>query len=87
MYSPELHFQKESPVPSVVSQNCAEIILVYVLNSCTFKVLEYRFFFFFFNNSAALNTNVHVGIEMSFKSYTIVEQDLLTIYGITQGKL
>lgn len=71
----------------MVSQNCAEIILVYVLNSCTFRVLEYRFVCFFLNNSAALNTNVHVGIEMSFKSYTIVEQDLLSVYGITQGKL
>lgn len=49
------------------------------------EVLEY-FFFFSVINSAALDTSVHVGIEMLSKSYTIVEEDL-PFYGIAQGKL
>lgn len=63
------------PVPSVVYQSCAEVILVYVLHPHTSEVLEYSLSSVIIN-SAALNTNVLVGIETSFKSYTLVEDGL-----------
>lgn len=67
--------------------NCAEVILVYVFHSCASVPKSWNTVFFFgVINSAALNTSVHVGIEMLSKSYTIVEEDL-PFYGIAQGKL
>lgn len=60
---------------------------MYFIPVLLFRSPGIQFFFFFFSviNSSALNTNVHVGIEMS-KSYTIVEEDL-PLYGVAQGKL
>lgn len=66
--------------------NCAEVILVYVSHSCASVPKSWNMVFFSVINSAALNTSVHVGIEMLSKSYTLVEEDL-PFYGIAQGKL
>lgn len=67
--------------------DCAEVIFSICISFPCFcsEVLKYSCFFSVIN-SAALNTSVHVGIEVLSKSYTIVEEDL-PFHGIAQGEL
>lgn len=62
----------------------AEVILVYVFHSRASVLKSWNTVFQC--NSAAFNTNVRVGTEMSSKSCTLVEEDLPS-YSIAQGKL
>ena len=50
--------------------NCAEVILVYVFHSRASVLKSWNIVFFSVVNWAALNTSVHVGIEMLSKSYS-----------------
>lgn len=58
---------------------------MYVFHSCASVPKSWNTVFFSVINSAALNTNVHVGLEMS-KSCPIAEEDL-PLHGVAQGKL